>query len=230
MNSHSPVFLLRCPRNSASLVCLLRIRLADRAALALLYGRDHDGVARAAALCAADPARLAAHPLHLLALVFELRLEGWTRWMAQLWGRVNDAETATNMTSASWKRRVLPPARRAALVDTDGLLVFLHSTHTELAHAGNVVAFAGRLAAVCRAALDAVEDARARRGGLPALSGRARAGFEARVGFSAARCEAVRDRLTEMRERLQGQIQVVRFCSCPWTAASADDPRSLVVL
>ena len=165
-------------------------------------------------MCDANRELIRLHPLYLVSFIYELRFQSWSKWLSLLWRHVNDIETVTNMTSETWKRRDMSPERLDALKDTDTLLTFLHGTHTELCHGETVVTFANKLGRFCLEALDAVEQARERQG-LSALSGRTRSGLEERMKFTAARCDAVSDRLLEMKERLRGQIQVVSGNTCP---------------
>ena len=218
------VVLLRCPRNSSSLICVLRIRLANRAAVALLFGQDHEGVKRVTDLCASQHELLKLHPLYLLAFIYETRFESWMRWLSTLWMQVNEIETATRMTSESWRSRNMSAGRLHALENTDALLTYLHSTHTELCHGENVLSLANKMGTFCLIVLDALEKARLDQM-LPPISGKRRSGLDERLRFTATRCEAVRDRLLEMKQRLNGQIQVVRTQATSRTAERLREPR-----
>ncbi|OIW33239.1 hypothetical protein CONLIGDRAFT_711163 [Coniochaeta ligniaria NRRL 30616] len=202
------VVFLRCPRNSQSIICLMRVRLSDLSCVALVYGSDHESVKRITALCTEeDGRRLRMHPFYLLSCIYELRYESWTRWFSSLWSRVNDIETATKMTGETWQSRDVPPDRLDALKNTETLLTYMHSAHTEFCHGENVVSFAIKLGKFCLDVVDVLETTRASQGHVP-TSQRERAGLEATIKFTAARCDAVRDRLLEMKQRLQGQINV----------------------
>ncbi|KAI3317309.1 hypothetical protein HD806DRAFT_515508 [Xylariaceae sp. AK1471] len=204
----SLIMFLRCPRNSKSVVCVLRIRLSDRGCVALLFGCDHHGVQRLANLCAAQSELLKIHPLYLLAFIYETRYEIWTHWLSSIWMRINAIETATNMTSPSWSNEGVPLERIKALKDPDTLLTYIHGTHTELCHCETVVSFATSFGPFCLDMLDILEGGREQQS-LPALAKRHRAGLEERIKFTATRCNAVRERIVEFKERLRGQINVV---------------------
>ncbi len=151
---------LRCPRNSKSIVCILRIRISDRGCLAVVSGCDHHDVQRLTALCAAQSELLKLHPLYLLVLIYETRYESWTRWFANLWMQINEIETATNMTSVSWKKKGVDPKRLEALKEPDTLLNYLHGTHTEICHAENVMSFANDFGPSCLDILSSLESVR----------------------------------------------------------------------
>lgn len=193
----------------------MRVRLSDLSCIALVCGSDRQGVKRIAALCTeAGGRRLRLHPFYLLSCIYELRYESWTHWFSSLWCQVNEIETATNMTGESWKSNAVSSERLNALKDTDTLLTFMHSTHTELCHGENVVSFANKLGRFCLDVIDVLETARTSQGHL-STSKRERSGLEESIKFTAARCDAVRDRLLEMKQRLQGQINVVRLMARP---------------
>jgi hypothetical protein len=159
-------------------------------------------------MCAENSELIALHPLYLLAFIFETRYARWTHWFASLWMRVNEIETATNMTSVSWALRDASPSRIKALKDPDTLLTFLHGTHTEMCHSENIASFANKFGPFCLDVLNVLEQARMDQG-LPGLSSRYTFGLEDRIKYTATRCDFVRDRMAEMKERLRGQINVV---------------------
>ena len=166
------------------------------------------GVRRLAETCAANPDLLRQHPLYLLSLIYKQRFETWSRWISLLWKQVNDIETVTKMTSETWRQCKMSNEQRDMLQDTEKLLTFMHSTHAEICHGDFVMMFARKLGVFCPKVLKALETARKDQG-IPPLSRKHRSALEEEIGFTATRCDAMRDRLLEMRQRLNGQIQVV---------------------
>jgi hypothetical protein len=197
----------------------LRIRLSDRGCVALLFGRGHYDLQRLVALCAAQSDLLRVHPLYLLAFIYETKYEGWTHWFSSLWMRINEIETATNMTSPRWSIKGVPLERIKALKDPDTLLISIHETNTEMCHSENVILFASSFGPFCLDMLDILESAREQQS-LSALAKRHRAGLEERIRFTTTRWNSVQVRMAELKERLRGQINVVSFPmkSQKWTA------------
>jgi hypothetical protein len=112
------------------------------------------------------------------------------------------------MTSETWKRRELSSTQLQKLKDTDVLLKYLHSTNTELCHGENLVSFANKVGTFLLEVPDVLEASREKQGFMP-LRRRHQTVLEERIKFTLTRCDSIRDRLNEMKERLRGQINVV---------------------
>lgn len=187
----------------------IRFGLSSRNCLALMCGvllEDMDGIRTR---CQANTDLLKVHPLYLLAFIYEQRYSTWADWAATVWNRVVEIETATNMTSPGWKGQV-GTDRLRSLSTSSILLNELHATHVELSHCDTVLSFGLKWGKTC---LDIVFEAEKRRQdlGLSTLSMRYISALEARVKYTLSQCESLSNRASELRNRLVGQIDVVRI-------------------
>lgn len=159
--------------------------------------------------CQANTELLKVHPLYLLAFVYEQRYYTWTNWAATLWNRVAEIETATNMTSPTWTRQIEADRLRTLSTSTT-LLKELHATHVELSHSGTVTSFGLTVGKSC---LEIISEAEKRRQelGLSTLPICYMSGLEARVKYTMSQCESLSNKLSELKHRLLGQIEVVRI-------------------
>ena len=114
------------------------------------------------------------------------------------------------MTAEGWKLREISGECRARLQSTKSLLQALHGAHTELSHCETVLRYARRYESVAMQAVDQAEESRARLGAKGLKEG-ARIELKRRLKFAGSRCEAMGDRVDELKERLRGQINVVRM-------------------
>lgn len=157
--------------------------------------------------CQANTELLKIHPLYLLAFVYEQRYYTWADWGATLWNRVAEIETATNMTSPTWKRQV-DADRLLTLSTSSTLLNEVHATHVELTHSGTVTSFGLTVGKSC---LEIISEAEKRRQelGLSTQPICYMSGLEARVKYTMSQCESLSNKLSELKHRLLGQIEVV---------------------
>jgi hypothetical protein len=187
----------------------IRFEFSSRNCLAFMSGVLAEDLCGVRTRCQANTDLLKAHPLYLLALVYEQRFYTWVDWAATLWNRVAEIETATNMTSPTWRRQVR--ADRLRYLSASGtLLNELHSAHVELSHSDTVMSFGLRMGKFC---LDVVAEAEKRRQdlGLSTLTICHMSALEARFKYTLTQCESLSNKLSELRKRLLGQIEVVRI-------------------
>jgi hypothetical protein len=159
--------------------------------------------------CQSNTDLLKVHPLYLLAFVYEQRYYRWADWAASLWNQVAEIETATNMTSPTWKREV--ELDRLRSLSTSGtLLNEVHATHVELSHSDTVLRFGLKMGRYC---LDLVAEAENKRQdlGFDTLPVWYKSALEARLKYTLTQCESLSDKLLELKNRLNGQIEVVRI-------------------
>lgn len=201
----------RCPKNSSCLTGVMRIHLASLDCFTFFTGAFAEDVSRILSHCANDKAALRAHPLFFLTMVYENRSEAWMTWTARVWNQVLEIETATNMTHPRWKaRQQIEEHRLKSLSAVDTLLNQLHAMHVELCHARTVMASAFRLAEAISEIAAEVNKKRQDLGLRP-MSMQQKSDFEYRIRHITARLTSMSDRVTELRDRLNGQINVVRL-------------------
>jgi hypothetical protein len=189
----------------------MRVQLADRSSVVFLCGPNPHDLDEMRTLCIQKSDLLRVHPLYFLTLISDQRYPLWASSFAGLWLEVVVAETATGMNRPDWMTTVLKqqiPDRIQALSDTDILLYQLHATNTELCQCDTVMSFAVKYGNFCLQAFDVVESSRERRGHLSLLD-RYKSDLKDKIGFYIEMYEGVRSKLSEVKERIRGQINVV---------------------
>ena len=195
----------------------MHVRLRDCASVALLCGADASEVQKVRSLCVANADLLRRHPLYLLCFLYERRYRTWTYWFGERWADVVEIETVTKLTSPVFAGDV-SVERRKALRETETLLKELYKLNLELCHCENVFSFSKELGDFVLDMVAVVESAPARWGAEP-TSRQHRLELEDRIKFTIARFGAVRKRLLEVKQRLDGQINALNFVSfgrCLW--------------
>ncbi|KAL6233725.1 hypothetical protein BDW75DRAFT_183666 [Aspergillus navahoensis] len=184
----------------------IRFEFSSRNCLAFMSGALPGDMYGVWTRCQANTDLLKVHPLYLLAFIYEQRYYTWADWAATLWNRVAEIETATNMTSPTWKRQV-EADRLRSLSASSTLLNELHGTHVELSHSDAVMSFGLKMGKSC---LDIVAEAEKRRLdlGLSTLPICYMSALEARFKYTLSQCESLSNKLSELRNRLLGQIEV----------------------
>ncbi|KAK3335248.1 hypothetical protein B0T19DRAFT_405905 [Cercophora scortea] len=203
----SMTILLRCPKNSNSVTALIRIQFATMHCMAFISCCKQEDTEDLRRRCIRDADLLRLHPLYILATIYEHRYIQWTNWFSSIWRDVVEIETLTNMTHEQWKLDRVDPSRLQSLSKTDTLLTQLHATHLELCHCRTVMTYGGDFGTFSRDALAELEKGR-RELGLRPLSARHRSGLEESMDAMKIRCGSVMERLSELKERLVGQITV----------------------
>jgi hypothetical protein len=149
------------------------------------------------------------HPLHFVSLIYQTRYRKWTDWLAVLWEDVAEIEALTKMTHPKWVMSAVGADRQVQLSNVNKLTAQLYSVRLEMDHSRTVMAIEKRFRAFC---VETMEEMEARRGELertPSFGRRERAEWNDMVTATSVRFDAVGERLVEIRERLQGQIEVV---------------------
>jgi hypothetical protein len=203
----------RCPRLSEQVIGVARIQFKTRNCFAWITCLEPDELSDIVGQAMANLDLLRVHPLYLLSFMFDLRFVKWTDWFAVTWRSLVQLETATGMTHPRWALR---DETTQALTNADALLQRVHATRLEMCHSHGIMAFGDRLGRTVLRALEEVERHRLALG-RAALTRRQRDGLEERLLATLARCEAMRERLGELDERLSGQINVVSLCLCLWS-------------
>lgn len=188
----------------------MRIQLSSRNCFAFISGRYDADIQKIRQSCFSDADLLRIHPLYLLSFIYEHRFQTWSNWYSKLWREVVEIETATNMTRPSWALRQANKERLELLSHQDILLTQQHAIQVQLCHSLTVVAFASRFGSFCPEALEYMEKCRVEIAMQP-LSKRDMSDLVARFSWTRQQCDAIADRLSELRNRLTGQISVV----CP---------------
>ncbi|KAL3449103.1 hypothetical protein BJX65DRAFT_274072 [Aspergillus insuetus] len=197
----------RSPRNSRCVMGIVRLQLATRNCLAVLstvLAKDmHDIWTQ----CLANTRTLKTHPLYLIAFIYEQRFQSWADWTGALWNQLAEIETATNMIPPTWKREVAAP-RLQSLSVSGSLLTELHATNVQLSYCDFVVASGLRLGRSCLDLVSQVELIREEELGFAPLPMRHRAALDTRVRYTLDQCGTLADKLSELRNRLGGQMEV----------------------
>ncbi|KAH7317068.1 hypothetical protein B0I35DRAFT_434489 [Stachybotrys elegans] len=197
--------LIRCPRLSNGVICVMRIQLRTMDCFALIptnLARDREDIIRR---CERHLGLLRKHPFYLLSFILDNRFLRWTDWIADLWRTLVEVETVAGMTNPQWRLRQADVERLASLADPDYLIGQLHATQMEFCHSDTVMTFALKLAAFCTKALAEAEDGR-KKLGRKTLSERDRRALDQDFAATLTRYECMRDRLAELKRRIDCQI------------------------
>jgi hypothetical protein len=191
---------------------VIRIQFSTRKCIAFLSGRREEDIKDVRSRCLLNSDLLKTHPFYLLCFIYEHRYERWTDWFADLWRDIAEIETLTNMTHPRWKLQGIDTKRLQSLSRADTLLGQLYATNIELCHSHTVMSFALKFGKFCFNVLDEAEKRRQDLGLRP-LPMRYRSDLEESLKSTTVRFESMADRLSELKDRLMGQINVV--CSFP---------------
>lgn len=203
---------LRCPTNSDFLLGGLRFDLKTLNTTAFLSFPTSVEADSFIQLLTKHLPLLRLHPLYLLLLIFQERYRTWSIWFTSQWRIVSDEiEVATGMTSKKWLARRMTDSSSPLLqqpMDTKVLLERVHEVQAELSHVETVMKFAKRFGDVLLGSIMQFEEAR-RELGLPILQKRELQELRMRIGCVVSRCQAVDDRVPELKDRLKVQMNVV---------------------
>ncbi|CEL08634.1 hypothetical protein ASPCAL11782 [Aspergillus calidoustus] len=198
---------LRCPRNSRCVMGIIKLELATRNCLAILSTVLAQDMQDIWTQCIANTGLLKTHPLHLIAFIYEQRFQSWADWTGGLWNQVAEIETATNMVPPMWKMEVAAP-RLQSLSVSGSLLKELHATNVQLSHCDFVVASGMRFGQSCLDLVSQVERIREEKLGFDPMPVRHRAALDTRMRYTLDQCGALAGKLSEVRNRLGGQMEV----------------------
>lgn len=203
------VLLLRIPRNSQSISVAMRIRLADFATVIFLTSMNEETGQSIRRKCIERRHLLAKHPLYFLALIYEDRCFEYKTWFDDILEEINVVESATGMTRNTWKMQ-LSPRLWEWFSNYDNLLRQLYASNTELSHFDTVTTFSIKLGDFLLDALKLLDDLRVEVALAPMTKRDFRC-LQERIAFTRSRCDLTADKTREMLERVQGQINVVRY-------------------
>lgn len=203
------ILLLRIPRNSQSISVAMRIRLADFATVIFLSSMNEETGQSIRKKCIERRHLLAKHPLYFLALIYEDRCFEYKTWFDDILEEINVVESATGMTRNTWKMQ-LSPRLWEWFSNYDNLLRQLYASNTELSHFDTVTTFSIKLGDFLLDALKLLDDLRVEVALAPMTKRDFRC-LQERIAFTRSRCDLTADKTREMLERVQGQINVVRY-------------------
>lgn len=210
---------IRLPRHSETTTLLLRTQLSTFTTFAFLACNQAADCASAREHLLSNASLLYRHPLHFVSLIYQTRYRIWTDRLAGLWDDVAEIESLTKMTHPDWVMSAVGAERQLQLSNVNKLMAQLYSIRVEMDHSRTVMAVEKRFRAFCVETMGAMEARRGELGQTPFFGRRERAEWDDMVTATAVRFDAVGERVVELRERLQGQIEVVcgSFCSqeCP---------------
>jgi hypothetical protein len=187
---------------------IVQLELATRNCLAVLSTVLAQDMHDIWTQCIANTRPLTTHPLYLIAFIYEQRFRSWADWTGNLWNEVAEIETATNMIPPRWKREMAAP-RLQSLSVSGSLLTELHATNVNLSHCDFVVASGLRFGRSCLDLVSQVELIREEELGFAPLPKRHRAALDTRVQYTLDQCGTLADKVSELRNRLGGQMEVV---------------------
>ncbi|KAI3584120.1 hypothetical protein IWW34DRAFT_608050, partial [Fusarium oxysporum f. sp. albedinis] len=205
--------VFRCPKNSNSLICSIRIHLSSLNCFVYMSATQADDMKDIRSRCIANVDQLRVHPLYFLSLVYGNRYERWTDWIARTWNQVAVIETATNMVHPEWRAGYLQLHQLRSLSTVETLLNQLHATNLELCHSSTVISYAFRFGHRCLKIINE-EGERRRDLGLTSLSPRQRSELESSFSNILERFTPLSDRVSELKQRLSSQINAV--CIISW--------------
>jgi hypothetical protein len=199
--------VVRVPRDSDTLVLCLRIRLADMASICWIAGQQTETVEAFFRRITDEESERRAHPMHILCLLLEERVQGYMAWHDDLRSRTITLETTTTMVDPSWATQV-PPEMARDLQNLTNLLRRLHGVKTLLTHLDYLWSFADDLSSFWFETFAEVESLRVLLGH-PKLAKRSEASLKEHMQFIAYRAKVCRSRTAEIIERASTQIPVV---------------------
>ncbi|KAL6916226.1 hypothetical protein FSST1_007721 [Fusarium sambucinum] len=197
--------IFRCPKNSNSLICSMRIHLASLNCFVFMSATQPSDATDIRSRCIANIDLLRVHPLHFLSIVYENRYERWTTWIAKIWNQVALIETVTNMTHPDWRAGSIQSHEVKLMSTVESFLHQLHATNLELCHSSTVLAYAFRFGDSC---LEIINETDGLRKGLVMTSPSPRRRSELNSSFKAIleRLTPLSDRVSELKQRLSSQI------------------------
>ncbi|CEF78829.1 hypothetical protein FGSG_12350 [Fusarium graminearum PH-1] len=197
--------VFRCPKNSNSLICSMRIHLASLDCfvfMSAVYANDAKDIR---SRCIANIDLLRVHPLYFLSIVYENRYERWTNWIAKIWNEVALIETVTNMTHPDWRAGSVQSHEVRSLSTVESFLHQLHATNLELCHSRTVMSYAFRFGNRCLEIINEMDEMR--RGlGMTSLSPRQSSEMKDNLEAILERLTSLSDRISELKQRLSSQI------------------------
>ncbi|KAL2196965.1 hypothetical protein P885DRAFT_77447 [Corynascus similis CBS 632.67] len=197
-------FFVRVGTNLKLVTCSLRIEFPCLQSVAFVCCKDSTDLAELRDLCDKNIDLLRTTPLGILALIYQQRVRTWEEWVAGLWFNVNEIELLLEMAPPGWEFNNPTPQRVKELSDPDVMNRQFATTHAQICHSQVFLAFGVRYADHCLEAMDLVERARI----AIRLQPREREAFEASLRPSLSICKSLRDRSTDLLERLRGLISM----------------------
>lgn len=189
----------------------MRIRLQDRACVALISTAIEQTGLCMRARCIAESDLLRNCPLYLVLWLFEDRIEGRMRALLEHWDAVGDLESRTRMAPPSWLKQnviAMPSSFAVNIEDPESLLQGLHAVNTELLLAQSVTSFSEKLGRFCQETFTFMEGRRDKLG-LEGLKLGVRASFVEQTEFVQERCHHCSEKTKELLSRVQIQINAV---------------------
>ena len=205
-----PALTIRLPRHSETTMLLLRTQLSTFNTFAFLACNQAADFASTRGHIMSNASLLRRHPLHFVSLIYQTRYLKWTDWLATLWADVTEIEALTKTTHPKWVFSAVGADRQVQLSNVNKLTAQLYSVRLEMDHSRTVMAVEKRFRAFCVETMEEMEARRDELGRTPNFGRRDRAEWDDMVTATGVRFDAVGERVVELRERLQGQIEVVR--------------------
>lgn len=200
---------IRLPRHSETVTLLLRTQLSTFNTFAFLACKQAADCASVREHLLSNDSLLRRHPLHFASLIYQTRYQKWTDWLATMWADVAEIEAVTKMTHPKWVVSAVGADRQVQLSNVNKLTAQLYSVRLEMDHSRTVMSVEKRFRAFCVETMRVMEARRGELGRTPIFGRRERAEWDDMVTATAVRFDAVGERVVELRERLQGQIEVV---------------------
>ncbi|KAK4442576.1 hypothetical protein QBC34DRAFT_418540 [Podospora aff. communis PSN243] len=202
------VLLLRVPRNSESVSVMMRINLHDMSSTFFVTASEQSTAEYLHHRVISERDLLERNPIYLLIFILEERLVRYWAWLERLKDQVNEIETVTDMVCGGWSKHNMKPDRVARLKSPMARLKQLHGSRIELSHLGIVVKFLLRMGGFCIEIVEVVEKLRDSLQISKTKSSHQKKLVE-HVRFFVSRLEFVQDKVGEVVERLQTQVNVV---------------------
>ncbi|KAK0744237.1 hypothetical protein B0T18DRAFT_416906 [Schizothecium vesticola] len=211
-DSGKPMYMtvaIRLPRHRESTILLLRTHLSTFNTFAFLACNQASDCASTQEHLLSNASLLRRHPLHFVSLIYQTRYRIWIDRLAALWSDVAEIESLTKMTRPDWVMSAIGTERHLQLSNVNKLMAQLYSIRVEMDHSRTVMAVEKRFRAFCVETMEGMEARRGELGWTPNFGRRERAEWDDMVTATGVRFDAAGDRVVQLRERLQGQIEVV---------------------
>ncbi|PKS13157.1 hypothetical protein jhhlp_000499 [Lomentospora prolificans] len=201
--------LFRLPRKRRDVMAIMRIQLWSGNCVTLLTCNQQDDLNDLRQRCVEGRHLLKTHPLYLLSFVYEQRYHVWMDWLCLLWQQVAELEAVTDMARPLWKLPDLVSDREEMASTADKIFSQMHGTNVGLwlCHGRSVMASARRFGTFCSEVVDELERER-RSCGFRPVHRRTISGLQESFKFTTTRLESVTDRVTELKDRLAGHMDV----------------------
>ncbi|PSN71372.1 hypothetical protein BS50DRAFT_618400 [Corynespora cassiicola Philippines] len=198
--------ILRAPRNSRVVNCVLRIDVKDLSCVCLIAAAREQTMNNLRNRWIEDFPSSKLPFLSFLNLILQERTELYTEWFSNLCKEVTILESSTRMTPNTWRTNI-SSRDQDSLSNYDNLLRRQHATNTELCHCETVLSYLINLGEFCLDFIELIQSVR-QECGFDMLKKHVCTILEEEVHFILGRSKFSKDKLNEVLNRIRAQISV----------------------